>query len=193
MKSNEIKWTITALSVGFNLDRRTVAKRLESVEPIGISGRSKFYNLADAARAFYAPSAGIGLGEKIDKDHEAARLNKARADKTELEVEVLKGTLLQVADVESTWADHVLTSRASLLSIPPRLAMQVKSMADEPLPVIEDVITEAINTALKSLSSGESNKKDTKAVGSTAKADSKRVGRSKSKPKPRKRRRSRAV
>jgi len=182
--------SISALAVLTGMDRRTVAKRMAGVDHVGMSGRAKLYSPPAALKAIF-----IGdQGEKpLDLNHESARLRKAQADKTELEVEVLKGTLLESDDVEELLADQKLTARASFLSIPPRLAMQVKSMADEPLPAIEDVISEAIHAALQSLADGRVKAKIKSSVGSTTKTNSKRVVGSKQKPKSGKRGRGRAV
>jgi len=160
-------WSISGLAVELDMDRRTVAKRLEGVEPAGRRGRAKLFRMADAARACFAPT-GSG-GDDLDLTQESARLKKAQADKTELEVEIFKGNLLESEDVAEVWADRVLSARSLLLTIPPRLAMQMKAMADEPLPAIEDTIAESIHAALCGLAGGDPGESGGGGMGAAAK------------------------
>ena len=58
---------------------------------------------------------------------ERIRLTKAQADKTELEVAELQGSLIRVESVLAHWQSKGSAARAKLLSLPSKLAAQVAS------------------------------------------------------------------
>jgi len=60
-----------------------------------------------------------------DIAEEKARLTKAQADKAELEVEQLEGSLIPAQLVQDTWIEYVSNSRAKILGLPSRIAHQV--------------------------------------------------------------------
>lgn len=53
------EWTVSALSVEFGLDRRTLAKRLASVAPVRETGKTRYYRLKDAVHAIYLSEAPV--------------------------------------------------------------------------------------------------------------------------------------
>ncbi|NBO20220.1 MAG: hypothetical protein EBV03_13575, partial [Proteobacteria bacterium] len=61
---------------------------------------------------------------------ERARLLKAQADKTELEVKMLSGNLISVEEARHAWAGMVMTYRAKILSIPTRGAQIVAGLTE---------------------------------------------------------------
>lgn len=93
---------------------------------------------------------GIGVtddGVIYDYDKERARLTKAQADKTELEVDVLRGKLIPSELVEAVWSGMTTAARSRLLAMPYRLAQS--AMAAKSLTEVEtaalDLITEALH------------------------------------------------
>lgn len=117
------KWSISSLAAELEMDRRTIAKYLKGVTPAGKEGRANVYWLADAARALFSP---VGpAGEKLDLTHESARHKKFQADKTELEVEILKGNLIPGEVVSATWSGFIANCRARLVSLPSTAAPRV--------------------------------------------------------------------
>lgn len=115
-------WTISELSVELDVDRRTMAKRLEGLEPdeneTDKAGREhRKYRLARVFAHLVD-----GKSDALDLDDERARLAHEQADRAAMENEVRRGELLDAAivgqDVETTFN----TFRQKLLSAPTKLA-----------------------------------------------------------------------
>lgn len=115
-------WTISELAIELDVDRRTIAKRLEGLEPDenekDKAGREhRKYRLA---RVFAHLVEGEDGALKLDD--ERARLAHEQANRAEMENEVRRGELLDAAvvgtDIESTFN----TFRQRLLSAPTKLA-----------------------------------------------------------------------
>jgi phage terminase Nu1 subunit (DNA packaging protein) len=79
-----------------------------------------YYRLSDAVKAI--PPELIGItpheGEELDVTQQSARLKKAQADKTELEVEELRGSLVRADAVSDMWDSLVMVFRAKMLTMP---------------------------------------------------------------------------
>ena len=56
---------------------------------------------------------------------ERTRLTKAQADKTELEVQELRGSLIRVPAVIDHWQGRIAAARAKLLALPSKLAARI--------------------------------------------------------------------
>lgn len=93
--------------------------------------------------------------EKGDYDlvSERARLAKAQADKTELEVEVMRENLLPAEDVLQEWQACVTACRAKLLAIPTKSAFQIVNLQETH--EIERFLKRAISETLTELSDYE--------------------------------------
>ena len=88
-------------------------------------------------------------GQAYDYNAERARLTKAQADKTELEVAELRGSVLHVETVVSHWQDTVVKVRSTLLALPTRLATAVA--APDKLQAAHDMAQSIIYDALTEL------------------------------------------
>lgn len=116
---------------------------------------------------------------------ERTRLVKAQADKTELELEALRGSLVPAAQVIEHWQQFVGSARAKLLSMPSKLAGVLIACTD--LNEIEAAVEASIYEALAELAgTGLPNAKPTDerdlggdfgAMDATTEADGERVGR----------------
>ena len=133
-----------------------------------------------------------------------ARLREAQADKTELEVAVLRGRLLDVGDVELAMADMVMRVRARLLALPSKLAARVIAVADEGLAAVDAVIRDDVNEGLEELADSgaidawirerlAAHGQGATRIASTAGSDSKPVVRRKPRTQQGKQRRARKV
>lgn len=100
-------WTINGLATEFQKDRRTIAKRLEEVEP---SARGKWL-MRDAAPAILGVTA-------LDPTQQKAALDEARTKKLDLEIAKLEATLLDATAVQLIVANMTSRIRARLLAIP---------------------------------------------------------------------------
>lgn len=87
-----------------------------------------------------------------DSEMERARtrLTSAQADKTELEVEQLRGNLISLDNMKSLWGNVLGAFRARILSIPSRLTPQIATIRDPKK--IDKLIKDALHDALNELS-----------------------------------------
>lgn len=137
-------------------------------------------------------------GEILDYEAERARLTKAQADKTELEVAQLKGKLIPVDLVVAAWQLLITNAKARLLGIATKIAPVV--IAATGLSEIESAIKALVHEALRELAgdglpSRVDDLLDRRAsdVDAAAGPENQRVGRQVSATKPRKRGRTRPV
>lgn len=103
-------WTVSALAVEFGKDNRTVAKRLEDIEPI-VRGKRQYWKLRDAAPAILGVTA-------LDPTQQRAALENARTRKIELEIATLEGDLIRAGVVQQKVEDMIGRTRARLLAVP---------------------------------------------------------------------------
>jgi len=102
------------------------------------------------------------MSKNIDYHEERARLTKMQADKAEMEVEELAGSLAKVEDVVKQWESILMDVKGKLLSIPSKLATIV---CDEDNPaVIQDLIDNYIREALLELSIYEGTSEHTPSI-----------------------------
>lgn len=134
--------------------------------------------------------------EKRDYAMERTRLVKAQADKTELEIETLKGQLYPASLVETVWNGMVMAFRARMLTVPTKAA---PLCAGEPISRIEDHLRDCVYEALTELADYDSERylaaysTNTPVAGPAAETDGEPMGESGAPPVERKRRRTRTV
>lgn len=85
-----------------------------------------------------------------DLQSERVRLTKANADKVELEVSILDGTLIPAETVENVQGNMVSAFRAKMLSLPTKTAGKVQNTTD--LAEIEEALRLEVHEALTELS-----------------------------------------
>lgn len=131
------------------------------------------------------------LIQNLGLEHQETRLKKAQADLKEIELAKEVATLVPVDLVEREWDRLYSVTKTHLLSLPSKIAVQVRAAKD--IPETKSIMEEEIRQALYELSSTKGNpgspkhtKADKKAApvlgapGETAvKAHSKPVGRRK--------------
>ncbi len=134
-------WSISALSVELDRDRRTIAAACADLTPIGKDGRSVFYRLTDVL-AKLAPA-------KAPADADEARSRKlaAEAEIAEMQRDRMRGELIDISSVENVVAEEYGAVRSKLLALPGKLAPMVAIEADEITcrDLIERGITEALD------------------------------------------------
>tara|TARA_R110000868_G_scaffold313856_3_gene574874 strand:- start:10330 stop:10944 length:615 start_codon:yes stop_codon:yes gene_type:complete len=97
------------------------------------------------------------MSMNIDYHEERARLTKMQADKAEMEVEELAGSLAKVDDVVKEWESILMDVKGKLLSIPSKLAAII---ADETnTAVIQELLDSYIRETLLELSMYEGTSK----------------------------------
>ncbi len=141
-------WTISALATSFKMDRRTVAARLAGIKPAQTNGKSKRYNLDDAAKALLGkiPTAeGI-----ISYDEARARKIAAEAEMAEIELQKERGEVLPL-DVINAVNDEIYGNfRSRMLAIPAKAAPDIFAAADAK--EAKAILRRHINAALQELS-----------------------------------------
>ncbi|WP_404427292.1 hypothetical protein LG296_01610 [Ureibacillus chungkukjangi] len=94
--------------------------------------------------------------EVLDKSIEEAYWTRARREKTELQVQVMKGELHRSEDVERVMNSMLGNFRGKLLAFPPKMAAKVAGKSD--LTEIRNLLKSGINEAMTELA--EYNPKD---------------------------------
>jgi len=142
-------------------------------------------------------------GKVYDLNIERARLTKAQADKTELEVKEIRGEVIRLPLIEQHWQSMVASMRAKLLSLPTKAAAQTAT--PEKLQQVTDILQALVYEALSEIAGdaipnevrdrvaaqGRATDQDTSET--AAEADVKSVGKREANPKPRGQRRARKI
>ncbi len=133
----------------------------------------------------------------IDSNLERARLLKAKADKTEIEVNTLKGRLIATDEMERMWCAMLAAFRAKMLALPSKSAQLVAPLNNHH--DIRRVLTDQVHEALSELAQYDTERiinpdpQMPSGSESAAAADSEPVGGSLPPPKQRGKRRTRQM
>ncbi len=177
-------------------ERRVQQLARDGIIPKAEKGK---YDLVRCVQQYvrYLQERAYGSGDTAqDSYHERARLIKAQADKTELEVAEMRGQLMPIEIIENDWMQHVSSCRMRLLAIPSKSAFQIASLK-EPAQ-IERFLKAAIYEALSELAHDDDAVSEPEAespasVDAAAGTDGKPVGGRAPKTKPGGKRRTRKV
>lgn len=141
-------WTVSSLAVEFGLDRRTVAQRLNNIQPVEIKGRVKKYDMQDAAKAIIGQ---VQTGEGIlSYDEARARKMAAEAELSEIELQKERAEVLSVDVVNIINNEIYGNFRAKLLALPARAAPDVFSSSN--VKEAKAILRKNINGVLEELS-----------------------------------------
>lgn len=88
--------------------------------------------------------------EELDKATEEALWTRARRQKTELELQIMRGELHRSEDVKRVMNDMLGAFRAKILSIPSKFAPQIVGKTE--IPPVKDVLKKGVHEALEELS-----------------------------------------
>jgi hypothetical protein len=119
------RWSVNRLACELGMDRRSLARKLEGLEPVeerkAETGNrtERFYRLADV----FAHLAN-GSAEKLDLNAERARLTIVQRQKLEMELGEMQGELIRVEAVVKHWQDGLANMRSHFLRIPSQIAMR---------------------------------------------------------------------
>lgn len=177
-------------------------RRVQQLANDGIIYRDEHgkYDLVRSVRSYirYLQDRSIGRDAgPIDSHKERARLLRAQADKTELEVRTLRGVLIPAEQVEKMWNMILAAFRARMLSLPIKAAQLVITIDD--FHEAERIIRDQVYEALTELAEYDVEKFTVVSTtqpeddSATAETDGKPVGRRKPKAKPGSKRRTRKV
>ncbi len=147
-------FTINGFAELTGVDRRTVKKRLERVDPRDHEGEIAYYLAADALPFIYQ------VASKSEQEDESGNLippietseaRKAAADAEmfEMKRDKMKDLLLDLPTAERTWENIVLGVRQKILGLPTKLESQfVEGMKTKDLRTILDTEVDEILTDL---------------------------------------------
>lgn len=111
-------WSVNRLSAELGIDRRTLAKRLEGLKPATekhtARGIDREWYLSAVVEHLYRPTE----GERLDPQHEKARLDAARADLAETQLGKVRGELIPAVEYERALSDGFKTVAMTLESLP---------------------------------------------------------------------------
>lgn len=144
--------SITQLHEVTGKDRRTIKSNLSGIEPYRTDGRAIIYDTHIALPILL----GFGQDEKTvikQIDRESLRLERAKADKIEIEVAKTRGELVAIEDVAKTVEKEYSAVRQQLISIPTKICQELSTI-DDPI-LIKNLIEDSINEALSELSSSD--------------------------------------
>ena len=157
--------------------RRTILNKCHELTRVQGKGREHLFESKDALPLIL----NIHKHDNKTLETERTRLASAQAEKTELEVEVIKGTLIPAENVEAVVNGMVSSFRAKMLSLPTKAAPSVVQLAD--VAEAETLLRDYVYEALTELSNYEpeqystkDDKKGSKTSGSTTGTNGKSVG-----------------
>lgn len=110
------------------------------------------YDLRKSIRAYVAHLESK-RDDDVDKAKEEALWTKARKEKTELQVQVMRGELHRSADVERVMNAMLGNFRGKLLALPSKMAGRIAGKTD--LTEIREILKSGINEAMGELSEYE--------------------------------------
>jgi hypothetical protein len=138
-------WSLNALSVELAVDRRSLARRLEGLEPATekkIGARTeRLYRLRDVFHYL-----GTGETQKLDLNSERAKLAVLQQERIRIEIAEKRGELLSRKGVVAHWRSMVSEWRSRLLALPNRAATMV-ARRDEAaaFAVLTDLVHEVLH------------------------------------------------
>lgn len=151
-----VKITVNKLAELTGKNRRTIKKRISDLDPIAKEGNANLYDSEKALAAIYFGDYESQISTDPEKVPEgscekvaSARFKTAKAEKMEMELDQLKGKLIETDQVCEIVEKQYSIVRSSLFAVPTRISKQL-SVIDEPEEIHEKLV-EAINEALKEL------------------------------------------
>lgn len=141
--------SMSQLSEVTGVDRRTVKSRLANVEPHKTEGRAIIYDSHEALPII------LGFQSESPKEtdrqlkEEQLRYESARADKMRLEADQMAGDVVAIDDVTRMVSKEYTYVRATLYSIPSKLATTLAR--EEDVAVVQAKLHSAIDEALAHL------------------------------------------
>ena len=144
--------TATEVARVFELDPRTVRKRIAELETKHTEGNNKFFDTAEILRFTLLNSPVMQDNVELDLTQERAKHYRTLTRKTEIEIEKLSDKYMLVEDVEENIKSKFMKFRQKLLIIPGKVAKEVLNETD--LRNVKDTLRDAIEEALVELATG---------------------------------------
>ena len=90
--------------------------------------------------------------ERLDAQRENALLARARRKKTDIEREILEGSVVKVDEVIDLWATSITNAKNKLLAMPNKITHQLLAAGDHKTALT--IFKDSVNEALEELASG---------------------------------------
>ncbi|OAN73273.1 hypothetical protein A8B83_00490 [Rhodobacteraceae bacterium EhC02] len=136
-------WSLSALSVEFEMDRRAVARRIDGIAAAGEIKGKPAWHLADVA-PLLTDGSGLDDGQSIEEARRRKMAAEARL--AEMAAEKAAGRLLERTVVDAAVVGAFARVRAKLLAVPHKCAPLVVGLnAGEASEVIRRAVYEALN------------------------------------------------
>lgn len=147
----ELTYKVGVIASIFGVTERRVQQLVkDGIIPKPTRGNYELIGCVQGYIAFMQERAfGKNVGA-LDAHQERARLLKAQADKTEIEVQTMNGLLIPAAEAESGWAALVVAFRSRLSGLPTRGAHLVIGKTD--FHEVKNALRELVQEALTELS-----------------------------------------
>jgi len=142
------KLTTSQLSELTGFDTATIRKRLGGLEPVEKNNRCKLYEPRAALQLLY--------GQANNPQQEKARLDKLRADKVELDLQVMRKELVEVEAVAKAWTDMAFALKTRIMTIPTRAAPLV--FGCKTIPQVKAELEELFIEVLNELADADTDK-----------------------------------
>lgn len=144
-------FSASAFAAASGIDRRTVSKRLDGIDPAKVSGRASLYPLSDLLHAcaldiarLYLPNHPAQPGDGESLEQAKTRKEAALASLHELELAEKTGRLVDSEKVGDWWVQIVTNAKSKLLAIPTKAAPLVIGSPAQAKAVLDTMIHEAL-------------------------------------------------
>jgi len=137
--------SMSALAEMTGFDRRTVKARLVGIKVQRGPKGALIYDASVALPALYAQEDGDDLDLQIKQ--ETLRIERANAEKREIEVAQLRRELVPIEDVAAVVEKEYAAVRAAMLALPSKCSQELVAMDDvlEIKRLLEDMTNEALS------------------------------------------------
>jgi len=122
---------------------RTIKRRMNGLEPVGVVGRANGFDSAAALELIYQHSEKTG---ELGLTEERARLAKEQADRYEIKNAVAREKLLPADEVMAAWVRLITAAKIQMMAIPSEVAPILLEILERPDAV---EIVERIDTIIK--------------------------------------------
>lgn len=141
-------YTISGLEAELGINRRKLGQALSTVPPEGGTEQRPEWRIKTVLAAL-AKEDGVALNPQAEK----ARLDKARADIAEIELDKRRGDVASLMVVSQVWADICINLKTRLRAIPTKAAplLAAASQAEECKEILSTFIDEALTELAENL------------------------------------------
>jgi len=147
-EKSEMVFNTKQLAEAFEMTPRRVQQLAEEgVFPK--AGRGKYLAIECIKNYTRSLQAKTGSGT-VDLDYERALHERAKREKTELQLAVMKGEMHRSEDVEYVMNDMIAAFRSRILSLPAKVSPRLAGKKE--IPVILEILTTEVRDALNELS-----------------------------------------